>query len=161
MPSKIMAWVVLLFCAMAAQAGGNQSFMPKLINIDSLVSIFVPQDSGIAVSQKLPYFKQISVDSGKMCPKNGILISERTAAEYVLYKSNSQLLAKESTVYKYLLKDYYDKAVDAETVYQSQMQQLQKDVKRGWWERNQGYIGFVLGGLAVIATEYAVIKVAK
>jgi len=149
--------ILLLFAILTIQA---QTYMPKYLDFDSL-HIDLPKGPEEFLDSNLIDFKQFALDSGKICKKDGILISERKAAEYIFYKAGYERQNKELQIVKYLMKDYYDKSYSVEKEYQSEIAKLQKDVKRSWLENNIGYLGFILGLATAIITEYAVIQTAK
>ena len=144
----------LIFCS--ALYASDMSFMPRLFNTDSAISL--PKEPGEILDSSLRYFKQFPLDSGKTCPKNGILISDKTAAEYIFYKLGYERQGVELRMSKYLLKEYYDKALTAEKIYQDRIEVLEKENKRSWLERNQIYFGFILGIAMTVATEYVVFQ---
>jgi len=137
----------------------DYSFMPKPFNFDSTVQL--PKDISETINPTLPYFKQMSLDSGKLCPKNGILISEKTAAEYIFYKAGYTRQDKELNVAKYLTNQYFQQSLTAEKMYQNQITLLQKDIKRSWVEKNSIYLGFILGIATAVLTEKFVIQASK
>lgn len=151
----------LIFCIFLISCAVSQeiSFMPKPFNFDS--TVILPKDPSEVIDATLPYFKQIVVDSGKICPKNGILISDKTAAEYVFYKAGYTRQDKEMKIAKYLLNEYYTQSIAAEKTYLKQIDLLRKESKRNWFEKNAIYFGFVCGIATAILTENFVIKASK
>ena len=139
----------------------NYTFMPSYLDLDS-IHIQIPKTPEEVIdTTKLLDFKQFALDSGKLCTKDGILISERKAATYIFYKAGYERQDKELQMAKYMMKEYYDKSKSAEILYQQKILDLEKQAKRGWLERNMGYIGFVAGLATAIITEFAVIKTNK
>jgi len=134
--------------------------MPKKFNLDS-IPIYLPKEPGEVLDSTLPYFKQFPVDSGKVCVKNGILISDRTAGEYIFYKLGYSRLTKEMQITNYLLSDYYDAAASAEKIYQGKISDLTKSNERTWVEKHGVYLGFVFGIITAVLTEDFVIKATK
>jgi hypothetical protein len=153
---KTLIFLILLFSTVVAQ---ESSFMPKPFNFDS--TVVLPKDHSEIIDNTLPYFKQFPIDSGKVCPKYGIVISDKTAAEYVFYKAGYTRQDKELQIAKYLLNQYYTQSIAAEKIYQKQINTLEKSNKRNWFERNSIYFGFVCGLATAILTENFVIKASK
>lgn len=139
------------------------SMMPPYLDVETVL----PQwstDSVVASGAK--DFKSMAVDSGKlvtvykdtMMLPPGILISEKKAALYTFYKSNYEQQQTKIRILDTLNWTYYQKALDAEKVYQAQIQLLRKDVERSWLEKNMIYIGFGAGLITAILTEWAVLQ---
>ena len=155
-----MIWKTLLLIILICLAIHSQdSFMPQPFNFDS--TVYLPKTPSEVLDSTLPYFKQIVVDSGKICPKNGILISDRTAGEYVFYKAGYVRQDKELNIAKYLLSQYYTQSKAAEKIYQSKISALNLECKRSWLEKNSIYIGLTCGIATAILTEVLVIKASK
>jgi hypothetical protein len=161
--SKILGVIGMLFlCASCSkevlkdQPALGYSMMPGYLNVEAVLPT-VSSDS--IINPKLPDFQSMTVDSGRIATKNGILISTKKAAMYVFYDANYKMLLTKIGILDTLNKTYYDKALDAEKVYQAQISLLQKDVKRSWLEKNIVYFGFISGVITSILTEYAVLHV--
>lgn len=155
---NLLPSIVAILAGICFAVKADVSFMPKYLDFDSL-RIDLPKEPSEILDPNLPYFKQFPLDSGKICPKNGILISDKTAAEYVFYKLGYQRLGMELKMAKYLLKEYYEKSLSVEKTYQDRIKSLEKENKRSWLEKNQGYIGFIFGIVTAILTEWAVLRV--
>jgi hypothetical protein len=155
---NIKKYALIAFLSISSYSQGV-SFMPQPFNFDSTVTL--PKDPSEVLNAQLPYFKQFPIDSGKICPKDGILISDKTAAEYVFYKAGYARQDKELQIAKYLLNQYYTQSIAAEKVYQKQITVLEKEVKRNWFEKNSIYSGFICGLATAILTENFVIKASK
>ena len=136
------------------------SFMPSYLDFDSL-HVALPLEPGEVIDSTLPNFKQFALDSGKVCPKDGILISDRKAAEYVFYKLGYERQAKELKLSKYLMKETCDKTVSAEKIYQAKIAALEKSNRRTWLEKNLVYFGVVAGIATAVLTEFAVFQAGK
>ncbi len=118
-------------------------------------------------------FKSISIDGGKgyQCKDDnckdtlmkitlpaGILMSDRKAYLFTYYEKMIEdanrrfIIAKEvNDAHKRqfnVLSNYYDKRI----------QELEKQNKRSWFERNNIYIGFVIGIATAIAIESITVK---
>jgi len=128
------------------------SVMPEYLDIDSIAP-FNLNDTNRVVDSSYEYFKSIALDGGwlKISPTDsinlppGILISDRTAALSIFYKA-SWIRQKEEMKYRsYLMREYYDKAIEAEKLYQKEIVRLENLSKRTWLEKNMGYIGFGAG----------------
>jgi hypothetical protein len=152
----LILMVMCFFCVNA------QSFMPKKLVLDSIVADLpkTPEET-IDTSLNKTDFKQFALDSGKICPRNGILISTKKGAEYVFYKLGYDRQQRELKIANYLMNTYYDQSLAAEDIYKKQIVILQKEAKRNWFEKNNIYIGFVCGIAITILTEYAVIQSSK
>jgi hypothetical protein len=151
--------ILIVLCSICINA---QSFMPKRLVLDSIVANLpkTPEEV-IDTSLNKTDFKQFALDSGKVCPRNGILISSKKGAEYVFYKLGYDRQQRELKIANYLMNTYYDQSLAAEDVYKKQIIILQKEAKRNWFEKNNIYIGFICGIAITIATEYAVIHISK
>ena len=158
---------VLLFCS-CLFAQSRSSIMPAaMLNFDSLVQL--PATPEETINPTLKDFPTLAIDSGSLCKKNGLLISEKKAAMYLFYQYGYQRQAKELQVSKYLL-NVYDSIARAveKNIYWSELDAkdvriaaLEKSNIRGFWEKNTGLFGGILGVAAAVLTEYAVIKTAK
>jgi hypothetical protein len=133
--------------------------MPNYLDLDS-VGVELPKSPGEVIDSSLGNFKSVPLDEGDSCPRDGILVSERRYAEYVYYKAGYTRQEVELKYSKYLMKEYYDKALAAEEAYQNEIIRLRKESQRSWLEKNLGYIGFIGGVLSAVLTEIAIIKVA-
>lgn len=134
------------------------SFMPNYLDFDTIVAELPKTPEDMVELDSLEYFKQFPIDSGEVSSKFGILISERKAGEYIFYKAGYERIQKELDMSEYLRKEYYDKSLAAEKLYQQRIVDLKKKAKRSWLEKNIGYIGFITGLATAIITEFAVIK---
>ena len=138
------------------------SFMPAYLNIDS-IQPFNLDDTNRVVDSTLGDFVSIAIDGGMLIGPDmdtmqlppGILISDRKAMLYPFYKASWERQQKELRYTKYLMREYYDKAKAAETLYQKEIMKLEKEVKRSWLEKNIGYIGFGAGLATAVLTTYA------
>ena len=160
---KKTIYLLLILCASCSKQVLDKpplgySFMPNYLNFDS-VNIQLPKTPEEMVElDSLEYFKQFPIDSGEVATKYGILISERKAGEFIFYKAGYERLQKELEMSEYVRKEYYDKSLDAEKLYQQRIVELKKKAKRSWIEKNIGYIGVIAGIATAILTEFAVIK---
>lgn len=130
------------------------SFMPEYLDLDSVGENVEPDTSG-------EHFKQYPLMEGDTVKNDGVLISERMVKKYVFYKSDHERISKELDMSEFLRKEYYDKAKDAEKLYQERIVDLEKTARRSWWEKNRIYFGFIAGLATAILTEFAVVNVAK
>lgn len=159
--------IVCFFCFVHAQ--DYISFMPKAtLNFDSLVVL--PQQPGEILNPNLPDFVSQAIDSGAVCKtKHAILISEKRAAESIFYKAGYDRQTKELKIAKYLLNFHDSVAVAVEkNIYWPELKKkdiqivaLEKSNQRNWWERNNIWVGVVLGVAVAVITEYAVVHTAK
>jgi hypothetical protein len=143
------------------------SFMPAYLNTDSIQPIVI-DDTNKVVNSSLDDFVSIPIDSGllttpygKQTLPPGVLISDRKAVLYVFYKSSWERQQKELYYTKYLMKEYYDKAKSAETLYQNEIIRWRKEARRTWLEKNIGYIGFGSGLITMILVDFALFYGAK
>lgn len=142
------------------------SYMPKYMDLDSVGEVF-PATKEELIDSTFGDFKSISVLGGLVYngydtleAPLGVLISEKKAAEYIYYEAEYQRQRIELKYAKHITKDYYDKSLEAEKLYQDEILKLQKSAKRSWFETNSPYIGFMAGILTAILTEIAIIKIA-
>jgi hypothetical protein len=140
------------------------SMMPPYLSVNDILP---PWSKDSVVNAGLKDFVSIPLDSGRLItifkdtlniPK-GILLSDKKAAQYVFYKSNYEQQQAKLKIYDTLNLTYYQKALQAEKVYQYQALQLQRAAQRTWLEKNMIYIGFGAGLLTAIMTEWAVLHV--
>lgn len=137
------------------------SYLPPKLNIDSLMPIVKD-----VIDSNLKDFVSIPIDSGKLVTiykdtlqlHPGILISEKKAALLIYYKSCNEYLDKKAMLSTKLYTEYYDRAFDAEKIYQENIKILNKKVERSWLEKNMVYFGFLAGVAAAVLTEFAVIQ---
>lgn len=141
------------------------SYMPKYFDFDS-IGIRLPTDPSKVVDSTLQDYKSIPVQGGRIFDGQdsleaplGVLLSERKAAKYVFYEAEYERQKVELQYAKYLSKEYYDKSLEAEKLYQQEIIRLRKEAKRSWLEKNAPYLGFVAGILTSVLTEIAVLKV--
>ena len=140
------------------------SMMPPYLDVETVLPQWATDS---VVAKDAQDFKSIAIDSGKLVTvykdtitvPPGILISEKKAALYTFYKSNYEQQQTKIKILDTLNRTYYDKALDAEKVYQAQIKLLQENVKRTWLEKNMIYIGFGCGLLTAILTEWAVFQI--
>lgn len=149
------------------------SFMPKYMNLDS-IGPKIPSDPSLVVDTSFPDYQSIPVtkagtyylklNSTKMDSISllaGIEISPKKAGLYVFYQAEYKRLKTQLYYTDYLNKQYYDKGIAAEKLYQDEIVKLQKQVQRSWLEQNSIYIGFALGIVSAVITEWAVVHVQK
>jgi len=134
------------------------SAMPRYLDLDS-VGVSLPVSPAEVIAPNLADFKSIPMMEGDTSSRGGILVSDRRYAEYVFYKAGYTRQEVELKYSKYLMKQYYDKALAAEEVYQNEILRLRKEAERSWLEKNLGYIGFLGGVLSAVLTEMLIIKV--
>jgi len=164
MRALVIAAVLMLASSCTKQVMNDPplgySFMPGYLNIDSIQPIVI-DDTNKIVDTTMHDFVSVAVDSGQRITKDGILISDRKAVLYVFYKSSWERQQKELYYTKYLMREYYDKAKAAETLYQSEIVRWKKASERTWLERNSAYIGFGCGLATTILTCFALFYGAK
>lgn len=136
------------------------SAMPRYLNLDS-VGVSLPSNPSEAIDSSLKDFRSIPMMAGDTCDRGGILVSDRRYAEYVFYKAGYTRQKVELKYSKYLMREYYNKALASEEVYQNEILRLRKEAERSWLEKNMGYIGFLGGVLSAVLTEILIIKVAN
>lgn len=141
------------------------SFLPKHFTLDS-VKVKVNDDTNSVFDKTYSDFVSVAIDSGLLKTihgdtlrlRPGVLISEKKAALYTFYKSSWERYRTEIEISNRLLDSYYDRAGEAEMLYQAEIVRLRKEVKRSWLEKNMGYIGFTGGVLAIILSNYVIFK---
>lgn len=131
------------------------SYLPNYQTLDSIIPILPQLLDEVIDTSALEHFPPILLDSNEVTPKDGILISSRMSAYYTFYRSGYKRLEKESEIKDYLMKSYYDKAKEAEVLYQKRIAELEEQNKRSWLEKNLGYIGFTAGLVTAILFEFA------
>jgi hypothetical protein len=155
---------VIALCQGQDKTPLSYSFMPRCMDIDSVVHIAVGDTSDV-VDSTYNEFPSIALpDSGLFVSFSGdtlllppgIVFSERKAALYVYYRSAWERQATELYYMKMLVGTYCDKAKDAEFLYQKEIVSLEKKVKRNWFERNAGFIGFGAALLVMAVRDIAV-----
>lgn len=133
------------------------SLMPSYLDIDS-IQPFVLDDTNRVVDSTYEDFSSIPLDGGYYIGRDtiilppGILISDRKAALYTFYKSSWERQRKELKYSKYLMSEYYNKALSAEALYQDKIYKLELETRRSWYEKNKEYIGFLFGAAVIILT---------
>jgi hypothetical protein len=166
---RVLSAILLCLSLSGAETPVSYSFMPKCLDIDSMVHMVVGDTSDVVdtsyndfVSISLPdsgVFVSYSGDTLVLPP--GVLFSERKAALSVFYKSAWERQATELYYMKFLLNTYCEKSKEAEALYQSQISLLTKKAKRNWLERNAGYIGFGAALIIMAVRDYAVVDLMK
>ena len=131
------------------------SYLPDYSTLDNIISELPQIFDEVIDTSTLEHFPPILLDSNEVSPKDGILISSRMSAYYTFYRSGYQRLEKESEIKDYLMKSYYDKAKEAEILYQKKIAELEEQNKRSWLEKNLGYFGFAAGLVTAILFEFA------
>jgi len=157
----LTAVVVLMLASSCTKQVLNEpplgySFMPSYLEIDSIQPIVI-DDTNKVVDTSFHDFVSVAVDSGQRITKDGVLFSDRKAVLYVFYKSSWERQQKELYYTKYLMREYYDKAKAAETLYQGEIVRWKKASERSWLEKHIGYIGFFGGLITVIAVDFALL----
>ena len=133
------------------------SIFPEYLELDSIKAIH-EDDTSDVIDSSYNDFKSLPLDSGVFYSIHGdtsnlppgVLISDRKAALYIFYKSSWERYQKEVKYISMLNREYYDKAVAAEVLYQKEIARLSKEAERTWIEDNMGSIGFVAGMMVVI-----------
>jgi hypothetical protein len=134
------------------------------MNIDSIVNIAVGDTSDV-VDSTYNDFTSISIpDSGyyvsfsgdTLLVPPGILISERKAALYVYFRSSWERQATELYFLKMLVNTYCERSHQVELLYQREIDGLRKQVRRNWFEKNAGYVGFGAALLVMVVRDFAV-----
>lgn len=169
-----MIRIAICLMALAALVLGEDkvqsySFMPRCVDIDSVVHIAVG-DTNDVVDSIYNEFAAIALpDSGIFISTSGdtlylppgIVFSERKAALYVYYKSAWERQATELYYMKMLVGTYCDKAKDAEFLYQKEIAVLEKKAHRNWFERNAGFIGFGAAIIVMSVRDIAITEIVK
>ena len=176
-----MRYFITLICALfLASCSPKQvvndplgySFMPKYLNLDS-IGPKVPSDPTVIIDTTFKDFKTIGVRSGIHYFKNesnkadsivlpsGLLLSPYKGAYYVFYEAEYKRMKTQLYYTDYLNKQYYDKSIAAEKLYQDEIVRLRKEAQRSWLEQNSIYLGFIFGIATAVVTEWTVIHVAK
>jgi hypothetical protein len=162
---RLIVLSLLLFSSCATTIMTEQplkySYLPQKIDLDSLMPIQTK-----IVDSSLKDFESISLDSGRLVTKYkdtlnihpGVLISEKKAALFIYYKNNNMYLDKKYTLSNLMYCNLYDRSLDAEKTYQSEIKNLKKIAERSWLEKNIVYFGFLAGLTTAILTEFAVLQ---
>lgn len=160
----LVSLLILSSCItkVAKDAPLGYSFMPSYLHIDS-IQPFNLDDTNRVVDSTLEDFVSVPIDGGRLIGPDrdtmdlppGILISDRKAMLYPFYKASWERQKKELKYTKYLMSEYYSKAIAAEKMYQKEIMILEKKAMRSWLEKNFGYIGFGAGLATAILTSYA------
>ena len=138
--------------------------------MDSLLKLIPLEDKSF---QNLEDFKSISVDGGKgfqckddICKDTlqkfnlpaGVLFSDKKALTYVYYEK----MINDANRRFEIAKDLYDQqsSIVNKTIdeYDKRIVKLEKEVKRSWLEKNNIYIGFIIGIATAIAIESITVK---
>lgn len=170
MKKTLIACMVLLFtssCTKMVLEGPplKYSFMPKYLDIDS-IGPGTPLEESV-IDSTLGDFKSMALDEGVLTTDYdtlyipaGVLISDKKAAEYIFYKSGYERQGVMLKYSVYLSKEYYEKSLEAEKLYQQEIRDLRKKAERSWLEKNLGYIGLIAGLFTAVLTEIAIVKIA-
>jgi len=165
----LISLIMLYFIGCSPKQTINEpySFMPKYMNLDSIGLSLPALPDSLANKNALGYKakplfggKYIEGKDTSMLPP-GVLISEKNAVQYIFYEAAYKRVSLELDYSKFLCKDYYDKSLAAEKLYQGEIKRLRKEVKRSWAEQNIPYIAFICGITSAILTEWAVLHVSK
>jgi len=124
------------------------SFLPDYLKLDTIGPEAPKNPYDIIDTTDLTDFPAVPQDSG-------ILISERMALELKFYKENYDLLSKQYEQSEYLREEFYKETKKAEILYDKELKDLNKKMKRTWLEKNKGAFGFILGLITVISLEFA------
>jgi hypothetical protein len=161
--------LVVAFCSGLYAQSEYISYMPKaMLDFDSMVSL--PKEPAEILNPALHDFKTELIDSGMICKKKyALLISEKKAADLLFYQYGYERQMKELKMAKYLLNIHDSMAVAVErNIYWKALKdkdlritQLEKSNQRNWFERNNIWIGAVLGVAVAVITEYAVLQTYK
>lgn len=138
------------------------SVMPSYMEIDSIAP-FNLDDTNRVVDDSYEDFKSIPIDGGLLKMKSldsinlppGVLISDRKAVLFSFYKASWERQRNELKYCKYLMREYYDKAKEAEKLYQKEITRLENVAERSWLEKNMAYIGFGTGISTAILIVFA------
>ena len=142
------------------------SFMPKYLDIDS-IGVTLPKDPDTLVHADAIDFSPKPTLGGMLIGDGGdttilppgILVSERSAVQSIFYESAYRRQGVELTYLKSMGREYYDRSLEAEKLYQDEIIRLRKKAKRSWLEKNLGYLGFIGGLVTAILTETLVVKI--
>jgi hypothetical protein len=141
------------------------SFMPKYLDLDSIKPDLPQLPDTLAYKNALTYRPKFisggiglqGKDTISLPP--GVLVSEKSSVRYIFYEAAYDRMKTELAYSKSLCKDYYDKSLSAEKVYQEEIKRLRESNRRTWLEQNIGYIGFIAGIGTAVLTEWAVLHV--
>ena len=140
------------------------SFMPKYLDLDS-IGIALPANPDTLVREDAIHFQPKPILGGTLIDEGdttllppGVLISEKSSVLYVFYESAYRRQQVELEYSKSMSREYYDKSLEAEKLYQDEIIRLRQKAKRSWLEKNMGYIGFAAGLITAILTETVVVK---
>jgi hypothetical protein len=145
------------------------SYLPKFVDLDT-IGPKIPASLDPSTDPKLEDYSPIAVMPGqylKLGTKDtlffphGTLFSNMKTAKYIFFASEYDRLNTLCKYDHYEIMDYYDRGKAAETRYQEEIVALRKSNQRSWLEQNIGYIGFGVGILTTVLTEYMVIKASK
>ncbi len=169
-----MRYIVLFAALLAASCSTKvlegpplqYSYMPKYLDIDS-IGLRLPSDPAEVVDSTLEDYKSLYVEGGvifngedSIAAPPGVLLSERKAARYVFYEAEYERQRTELKYAKHLSREYYDRSLEAEKLYQQEIVRLRKEAKRTWLEKNAPYLGFVAGVVTTVLVQFAVVEVA-
>jgi len=167
--------IILLFCCSLFARDKEEvennlyNFMPESLHImDTLLSI-IPD---IKDSEKYNDFKSLSINygTGIVCYDDscidkdtidipaGLVISDKKAYEYLYNKGKIEITNRKLIVAKELFREYDKNVRTANVLYNKELQRLQKSNRRSWWEKNNIYVGFVIGVAVTIAIEAITVK---
>lgn len=164
-----MKYLLLLavFC-MAQEMPLGYSYMPKIPNLDSIATAGLPVLPDTLVNKDAVDFKAKVILGGKYIQGKdttvlpfGILISERMSVKYIFNEAAYRRCLLQININSELQKEFYNKSLVAERVYQDEIKSLRKSNERSWLEKNMGYIGFGSGVLTSIGIAWAVVKATK
>jgi hypothetical protein len=140
------------------------SFMPDYMDVDS-IGPEIPLEE-VVIDSTLEDFKSIPLDEGTLVTgydtvdiPAGVLISDKKAAEFVFYRSGYERQQVELNMARYLSREYYEKSLEAEKLYQQEIVNLREQAKRTWFEQNRGYIGFMAGILSCVLTGVVIVEI--
>lgn len=139
------------------------SVMPAYMDIDSIAPFNLDDTNRVVDDTSYDDFKSIPIDGGWLKMKDldsiklppGILISDRKAVLFTFYKASWTRQQSELKYCRYLMREYYDKAKEAEKLYQKEIIRLENLAKRSWLEKNIAYIGFGAGISTAILIVFA------
>lgn len=126
----------------------NIDYLPNYLHIDS-IGIQLPATPDTLVSKDAIDFKPFRLDSG-------IVISERTAVRSAFFKALSKRMKIQYEWSEKLRKEYYDKSVQAQKLYQDEIARVRKVAERTWIEKNMVYFGFAGGVIVSLLIVYGV-----